>query len=239
MSMTSEVYRAGPSSPGARLLAAAGLVAPGRVTADIGCDHGKLAVWLACKGISPRVIAVDIRPVPLARARALALQTGCADRVDCRLGCGLAPLAPLEAKEIIIAGLSGETMIEILEDVRWIRNSGVHLILLPVTRAPVLRRWLCENGFAIRAEKPVEDRGRFYTVLSTGYTGEDLPRTELFYEVGLLGESEDPAASGVLQNRLADLRKRAMADLNETERRALAKLTEEIEACLLSRKLQR
>ena len=110
-----ERYRAGLPTLGARLLAAANAVRPGRPAADIGCDHGKLAVWLALRGISPRVIAVDSRPLPLAKARALAAQTGCADVVACRLGDGLAALAPGEAQEIIIAGLSGETIIALLD----------------------------------------------------------------------------------------------------------------------------
>ncbi len=230
--MSEEVYRAGPPGPGARLLAAAGLVPPGAIVADIGCDHGKLAVWLACRGGAAKVIAVDKRPLPLARARALAQQAGCADRVDCRLGDGLAPLAPLEAGEIVIAGLSGETIIEILEAVSWLRDKSVHLVLLPATRAPRLRRWLCEQGFGLLAEVPVADRGRYYTVVSAAYTGYVRQPTELFCEAGLLAGMDDAAAQGVLRARLADLRKRALGPLLEDERAALQQLTEELEACL-------
>ena len=51
----------------ARLLAAAAYVRRGALAADIGCDHGKLAVYLARTGTARHVVAVDIRPAPLAQ----------------------------------------------------------------------------------------------------------------------------------------------------------------------------
>lgn len=218
---------------GARLFAAASLVDTARPVADIGCDHGKLAVFLAARG-APRVIAVDSRPVPLSRARALAERRGVA--LDCRLGDGLAPLAPGEAKEIVIAGLSGETIIEILAAAPWVRDGDVHLVLLPATRAPQLRRWLCRSGFALESETPVADRGRFYTVLSARFTGEAWEPSEFFCEAGLLAGRDDPAVAGVLRGRLADLAKRAEGPLTGAERRDLQNLVKELEACLPSPK---
>lgn len=220
---------------GARLFMAASLVAPGRPVADIGCDHGKLAVWLARQG-APRVIAVDSRPVPLSRAQALAARRGVAEQVDCRLGDGLAPLHPGEAEEIVIAGLSGETIIAILAAAPWVRDRGVHLVLLPSTRAPQLRRWLCRGGFALEEERPVADRGRFYTVLSARWRGEGFEPDEFFCEAGLLAGMDDAAAAGVLKSRLADLKKRALGPLTAMERTQLQKLTEELERCLPSAK---
>ena len=164
-----EMFRAGRPSPGARLMAAASLVRAGRPVADIGCDHGKTSAWLVMSGRTPRVIAVDLRPAPLAKAKALAERCGVQDRVDCRLGDGLAPLSPGEAEDILITGLSGETIAEILQKTPWLRDGAVHLVLQPTTRAPVLRRWLCENGFFIEAEKPVLERTRAYTNLSVYY----------------------------------------------------------------------
>ena len=96
----------------ARLLAAAAYVRRGALVADIGCDHGKLAVYLARTGAARRVVAADIRPAPLARARALVEKHRCGAAVECRLGDGLHVLSPDEADDIVIAGVSGVTAAE-------------------------------------------------------------------------------------------------------------------------------
>ena len=51
-----------------RLKAAADMVAPGRVVADIGTDHAYLPAYLLLNGISPYVIACDIGEKPLRNA---------------------------------------------------------------------------------------------------------------------------------------------------------------------------
>lgn len=89
----------------ARLLAAAAYVRRGALAADIGCDHGKLAVYLARTGTARHVVAVDIRPAPLARAQVLVEKHGCSAGVECRLGDGLCALKPCEADDIVIAGI--------------------------------------------------------------------------------------------------------------------------------------
>ncbi len=226
------MYRAGRPSPGARLLTAASLVQKGHTVADIGCDHGKLAVWLVLRGHCPKVVAVDARPLPLARAQALARQCKVASLVDCRLGDGLGPVLPGEAQEIVIAGLSGETIAEILAKAPWLRQYSPHLILQPACRAEVLRRWLCENGFSIEQEKPVEERGRAYTTLLVKAGGRVQAPTPLFCELGLLPKAPSAAAVRLVQGRLVDLKNRLKAPLTKAEKEALQALIQEAEECL-------
>lgn len=217
---------------GARLVAAAGCVRRGRVAADIGCDHGKLAVYLARRGIAPRVIAVDSRPQPLARARELVARTGCEAAVDCRLGNGLEPLAPCEAEDIVVAGLSGQTMIEIFEGCAWLRTKGIHLVLVPSSLHTRLRRWLCQNGFLLQAERPVLESGRSYTVISALYTGEATQPTALFCQLGLVPQSGGEAARAYIEKRLAHLRKKGAAAKTPPEKQQHQQLMEEVMACL-------
>ncbi|MFV0413593.1 MAG: class I SAM-dependent methyltransferase [Oscillospiraceae bacterium] len=231
--MGGEMYRAGLPMPGARLLEAAKLVRPGRVVADIGCDHGKLAVYLAKSGRVAKVIAVDKRPIPLSHAKALVLQTGVGRLVDCRLGDGFAPLGPGEAEEIVIAGVSGETIVQIVSGAEWARGKNLHFVFVPATRAWFLRKWLCENGFVIEREVPVEENARFYTVLSVFYTGERAPGpTPLFCEVGLVPRSAASAAKGYIGKRAEHLKKRLLAPMEQGERAALEQLLKEVEQCL-------
>lgn len=156
----------------ARLAAAAAWVRPGGVAADIGCDHGKLAVYLAVTGVCRRVVAADLRPGPLARAAALCEGYGCAGRVDCRLGDGLAALAPDEAQDIVIAGVSGVTAAEMLRCAPFLIRPGTRFIFVPPTKHGALRDYLWRGGFPLIGEQPVLAAGRVYTVLCAEYTGE-------------------------------------------------------------------
>ena len=134
----------------ARLAAAYDFVRPGHAAADIGCDHGKLSAALAGSGRCPLVLACDLRPGPLEKARVTCAPYG--DKVQCRLGSGLSVLEPGEADDIIIAGMGAETIIEILEAAPWVFDARYNLVLVPATKHSILRRWLARRGFALRAE---------------------------------------------------------------------------------------
>ena len=153
----------------ARLAAAAAFVRPGRPAADIGCDHGKLSAWLAGSGRCPRVFACDLRPGPLAKARAACAPW--ADVVECRLGSGLTVLRPGEASEIVIAGMGAETILEILDAAPWVRDAACNLILVPATKHSLLRLGLAQRGFALRAETLCQAAGRWYAVMNARFDG--------------------------------------------------------------------
>jgi tRNA (adenine22-N1)-methyltransferase len=163
-----------------RIRRIASYVDAGESVADIGSDHGYLALWLAREGVSPRVVMTDIAEGPLAIARANAeaadrrpdrgrtdcrLGDGLADRrlgdgpADCRLGDGLAPLAPGEVDAVVIAGMGGETIRDIMAADPAKTESFAKYILQPRTKTELLRAWLAER-YAIVAEDVAKERGR-------------------------------------------------------------------------------
>ena len=73
--------------------------------------------------------------------------------------------------DIVIAGMGGETMVHILETCPF-PLTQLRLILQPMTKADVLRQWLCRNGFAIVEETCVRDDRFLYAVMRAEYTGE-------------------------------------------------------------------
>lgn len=150
------------------MAAAFAYVRPGHVAADIGCDHGKLSAALAGSGRCPLVLACDLRPGPLEKARVTCAP--CGDKVQCRLGSGLEVLAPGEADDIIIAGMGAETIIEILEAAPWVFDARYNLVLVPATKHSVLRRWLARRGFALAGETLCQAAGRWYAVMNARYT---------------------------------------------------------------------
>lgn len=205
----------------ARLAAAAAWVRPGGVAADIGCDHGKLAVYLAVTGVCRRVIAADLRPGPLARAAALCEAFACGDRVECRLGDGLAVLAPGEAQDIVIAGVSGVTAAEMVGAAPFPLAAGMRFVFVPPTKHGALRDFLWRHGFSLVGETPVLAAGRAYTALCAEYTG--TVRVPSLYECAVgLTPREGAAAKAYLLRVASQTEKYARGEKDQNRYLELA-----------------
>ncbi|MBR1863257.1 MAG: SAM-dependent methyltransferase [Ruminococcus sp.] len=141
--------------------------------ADIGTDHGYLPCYLVESGICSSALACDIAEKPLESARTHIARSGLEDRVTALLSDGLRSV-PLEGvTDVIIAGMGGELIVSILENCPAVAQGRLrpNLVLQPMTKWDVLRRWLCENGFEVIRELPCEE-GRFvYSVMQAVYTG--------------------------------------------------------------------
>ncbi len=161
-----------------RLQCAARQVRMGSRLADIGTDHALLPVALVRSGVCPYAVASDIRTGPAERARRAVEEAQLADRIEVRLGPGLSVLQPEEADDLVIAGMGGETIVSILGEAPWIRSSHFRLILQPMSRPEVLRRWLHRAGFLLEAEPAVEDGGHLYSILRAHYEPEAVPAAE-------------------------------------------------------------
>ena len=135
-----------------RLAAIAQMVRPGRITADIGTDHGHLIVWLAATGRIPRGFACDVNPKPLEKAVRAAREAGVVQLVDCRLSDGLAALAGEPVEDIVIAGMGGELIARILEESPFSsrEKKGQRYLLQPMTKPDLLRQWLGEQGYGLK-----------------------------------------------------------------------------------------
>lgn len=204
---------------GPRLRAIAELVPLGcRTLADIGTDHGYIPVSLLLEERLDRAIAADIGAPPLDHARRTAGLYGVSERMDFRLGDGLAVVEPGEAEVIVIAGMGGDTIAGILAAAPWSRD-GPLLLLQPMSRAHELRRWLPERGYAVRAETLVQDKGVLYPILSAA-GGTMAPASEAQAWGGFLLEG-DPLWGRYLSDRILRLR-RAAAGLERARDPALA-----------------
>lgn len=209
-----------------RLLTAAEYVRPGTVAADIGCDHGKLSIYLAKTGRCSKVIAADLRPEPLARAKANLARAHCEELVELRLGDGLTVLRPGEAEDIIIAGMGAETITQVLGAAPWVRDEAVNLVLVPATKHSQLRKWLAENGFSLLGDRLVEAAGRLYTVINARYSGNP---TQPEGKWCVLGETTGPLQKRYLSEQLVKIQKyrRGLKDPAELEQ--LDRLITELE----------
>ena len=148
-----------------RLLLCAEFVPRGTRAADIGTDHGYLAVYLLREGICPFVTAADLREQPLQKARENAARFGVSENMQFFLSDGLQSIPPGAADTIIMAGMGGDLMVRILEAAPWVCDARYTLILQPQSAGQALRQYLAEHGFAIEREALAKDGHFFYTVL--------------------------------------------------------------------------
>lgn len=159
-----------------RLLCCASMVQPGSRVADIGTDHGYLGIYLLQSGAARHVIACDLRKDPLENARRNAKLFGVDGEMELRLSDGLEKILPDEVDTVVMAGMGGDLIQKILSQCPWRKREGLQFILQPQSAGNVLRHWLCEDGFEIRREEPVQDGHFLYTVMDIRQ-GEPAPLT--------------------------------------------------------------
>ncbi|MDO5418317.1 MAG: class I SAM-dependent methyltransferase [Lachnospiraceae bacterium] len=148
-----------------RLELVASFVPEGSRLADVGTDHGYVPIYLVEKGVCPSAIAMDVGKGPLERAREHIREMGMEERIQTRLGDGLAALLPGEADTVVIAGMGGELVIHILEEGRHMWESVKQFVLSPQSDLDKVRRYLAGHGFAVRKEEMVLEDGKYYTVM--------------------------------------------------------------------------
>lgn len=136
--------------------------------ADVGTDHAQLPVAAVCRGVAERAIAADLREAPLHGARAHIDRSGVADRVVVVRGDGLLAIRHLSVQAVVMAGMSGDSMIRMLEAAPDVLARLEHLTLQPNQNVCAVRTWALRNGWHLRDERMLEDRGQFFVVCAFG-----------------------------------------------------------------------
>lgn len=182
-----------------RLQMIADNIKKGETMADIGTDHGFLPIYLLKKDISPRVIMSDVNRGPLVRAgRNYAETFGSGDeRADFRLGSGVETIGAGEVDDIVIAGMGGKLIVEILMTDFKKTVSFKKIILQPRNGLGHLRNYLNAAGFTIEKELLVREVDNICNILVLSTDGADLKDVhvspEWFREYNPTPEEEFPA----------------------------------------------
>jgi tRNA (adenine22-N1)-methyltransferase len=149
-----------------RLQLMANEIETGETMADIGTDHGFLPLYLWKNEISPHVIMCDISEPSLAKAKGAAGAYQFGKEMEFRAGNGLEVLEAGEVDAIVIAGMGGILIGNILSANPEKTRSFAKFILQPRNNAGHLRYWLISNGYEITKNQLVRE-GKFICEIIT------------------------------------------------------------------------
>ena len=187
-----------------RLLKIASLVSENKRLADIGTDHGYIPVYLLNEGKINFAILADINKGPLENARSEVKRNKLEDKVDLRLGSGIEVLKKGEVDEVIIAGMGGILIGELLEANKEVAHSVDKLILQPMQAQEELRQYLLNNGYEILDECLEKEDFRIYEIIVAKYTGKNTHLEDnIYYEIGKkLIENKDELLVEFVENKI-------------------------------------
>lgn len=160
------------------------LVENSEITADVGTDHGYVPILLIKEKRAKHVIASDVNQGPLDSAKRNLFKYGVSDKTETRLGSGLLTLKQNEADTVIIAGMGGVLMADLLEEGKEIAKTIKSFVLQPMNSQDYLRKYLIENGYIIEFECLAREREKIYNILKVK-RGESAPfEKEIYYHIG-------------------------------------------------------
>lgn len=166
------------SELGPRLQTITNFVPPGARLGDIGTDHAYLPLALVADGKITGAVAIDVHKGPYQSALKAVNSAGFADRIDVRFGDGLEPLVPGEVDTVVLAGMGGVTILEILNNKPEVLHEVSTLILQPQGAEGRVREDLSSRGWLLKDEVLVEETDRVYTVIlyshQEGFTAAEL-----------------------------------------------------------------
>ena len=177
-----------------RLKAASALVLSDGCIADIGTDHGYLPVYLVQSGQCSRAIAMDIKPGPLERARQHIVENNLEQLIQVRLSDGLMALKQGEADSVVITGMGGISVVQILEN-GLAKLSGIKELVIGAQSDLVkVRGFLYQHGIYIDKEELVCEDSKFYPIFHAGWE-----KPEYWQDQGYIHFQEE------LQKKLPDI----------------------------------
>lgn len=200
-----------------RLQAIADKIPPGSSVADIGSDHAYIPLYLLANHLAANIIVSDSKKGPLQVATETLELFNAVRAVDLRLGYGLSVIDPKDKVDtIIIAGMGGEAICDILAQGHKNLGPGTRLILQAMRDTGLVRSWLVGHGWAIIQEDIAQENNNFYEIVVAEEKRQDFELDPRFLTVGpLLVGQRHPLLRPMLEQRLKRVR-RDVANVNKS-----------------------
>lgn len=159
------------------------LVDKNSIVADIGTDHGIIPIMLSKFNLAKKIIATDISENSLNKLKEKLKQNNNIKNIETRVSDGLNSFFEYEIDTIIISGMGGILIKDILNNNLDIAKTAETLILSPNNSLDVVRKFLTNNNFKIIDEKDVFENSKYYQILKVTY-GKDLFYEDYEYNYG-------------------------------------------------------
>lgn len=204
-----------------RLQAVADMVPNGSKIVDVGTDHGYVPVYLVQNGICQNAIACDINSSPLKSCEYLVRETGLEDKIKCILSNGLDNVPNDEYDTVILAGMGGELIADILSRVENVTEKS--FIINPMTHSEIVRKWLFDNKFEILNDVVLPDGKHHYNIIYAKYSDKVVKKTQTDYYLGEIKDFSDKEYFEHLLNYLNNKQKSGI-DFSQVIKNIEAKL---------------
>ncbi len=194
---------------------------------DVGTDHGYISIELIKRNLADKVIASDINKDPLNKAKLNVSLEGLSNKIELRLGGGLAPVKNNEVNAVLIAGMGGNLIRDILEkDIEKVKNMD-YLVLQPAQNPEVLREYLYTGNYEIIDEDVCEDEGKYYELFKVKYKENNSTKLEpIFYEISPLLLNKKSEVFKTYLEEKADKYKKVTSFIKDNTEHAMARKKE-------------
>lgn len=181
-----------------RLAMILGLVNACETLADVGSDHGYLALEALKTHKAIRVIAADVRKGPLKQAQKTFAEANVFDHVDFILSDGIQAIPdPIDC--VVISGMGAELILKIItQDLERFKRIP-QLVVQSNSKQHELRTQMAKLGFSMIAETITLDK-HYYIAQRYHYTGLCEALDEFQSHFGQLIDLKDPIYRAYLAN---------------------------------------
>lgn len=172
------------------------------IIADIGTDHAYIPIFLYKNRKIKSAIACDISKGSLQKAKDNISKYNLQDFIQTRLGNGLEKITKQDMVDtIIIAGMGGMLMIDILEKGKNIVEQAKELILQPQKDIDKVRQYLHKANLKIIDDEMLKDDGKYYTIIKAIKGKEETPYKREEY---IFGKFEIEGKSEILKEYITE-----------------------------------
>lgn len=185
-----------------RLQAIANFIPKNSLVGDIGTDHGYIPMYLIENGISKKVIASDVSQGSLNKTISYIDDLKYNEKINARLGDGLECFKPFEIDTVVIAGMGGLLIRDILNKDIKLTNTITNFIFQPMVASNDLREYLINNNFQIVDEDLVKEDDKYYEIIFAK-KGKAIIDKEIYFEISkVIIEKKHPLLNEFIEHKI-------------------------------------
>lgn len=181
----------------------ASFVPPCKALADIGTDHAYIPIYLVKEGTAKYAVASDVAKGPAEIALSNVKKHNLCNKIDVVIGNGLDMI--IYAEVIVLSGMGGKTICEILQADLPVARRARLLVIQPMTELYKVRKFLHEKCFTICDEAIAKEGNKLYNIIAAENGAEQID-DRFYYHIGKkLIEKRDVLLGALIEKKVSAL----------------------------------